>query len=374
MKLHPARWPFVTALLALGGCGGGDSEDPCSGVGCSSRGFCMAQQGNAYCACITGFHPVLLECVANVAAAPCTGITCSGHGTCRPDGVGVTCDCATGFEHLLAGDPRCAGTDVECDLICVPVVPGDGGGDGDVADARPDGEIETPTDGETDARPDSEADARVDGDADADATPDVDAGPVCSNGVTEPPEECDGNSRSCGDCDTGTQSCRADCTWGGCTGESGCSPSDTRACGPCDDGVETCQADCSWGSCDIDNPASRCESASDSIDCSTGDCDGTAWCNTSSCYYGACRCASGSRSCTASSGCPGTQSCSDGGSTCSWGGCVAYASCDTYEGYLVCHGQRGLTDSGCTGGHCHTCTCSDGSWGGSCTSCATCPW
>jgi len=117
-------WPALVAGLACSGCAtGGEGGDPCSGVGCSSRGFCVADQGQTYCACIAGYHPVLRACEPNDSANPCLGIDCSGHGTCRVDADGPTCDCADGY-RTLAGS---ACTDRECDLVCVPAVATDGG-------------------------------------------------------------------------------------------------------------------------------------------------------------------------------------------------------------------------------------------------------
>ncbi len=119
------------ALLLLAGtmpaAGCTKSGDPCAGVGCSSRGFCIAADGVAYCACIAGFHPIQQTCVANDAADPCRDIGCSDHGRCRSDGTEVSCDCDPGFAHLAAPDEVCAS--VECDLYCLPIVPADGGPD-----------------------------------------------------------------------------------------------------------------------------------------------------------------------------------------------------------------------------------------------------
>jgi hypothetical protein len=116
-----------TLLAAFASGCNSDSGDPCSGVDCSSRGFCVAEQGTAYCACISGFHPVALTCVPIDTEDPCLGVECSGHGSCRAVAEGPTCDCATGYRHVIG--PLCEG--MECDLFCIPIRPTDG----DVVDA-----------------------------------------------------------------------------------------------------------------------------------------------------------------------------------------------------------------------------------------------
>jgi hypothetical protein len=106
----------VAGALALATCS--ESSDPCSGVACSSRGFCIQDQGTAYCACLHGYHPTGLGCTANDAADPCAGIDCGGHGTCRADGDDVSCQCADGYVWVT--DPTSAQcVDAECDLTCV---------------------------------------------------------------------------------------------------------------------------------------------------------------------------------------------------------------------------------------------------------------
>ena len=133
----------VTTLLALVGslvavaCSGGPG-DPCSGVSCSSRGFCLADQGAAYCACIRGYHPVALACLPNEPDGPCAQVTCEGHGTCRETGDEVTCDCAPGYGHPAGTADIC--TAGQCDLLCTPIPPADGAGDdgdADTADLSP---------------------------------------------------------------------------------------------------------------------------------------------------------------------------------------------------------------------------------------------
>jgi hypothetical protein len=123
----------LVLVVALGTACAVEGEDPCEGVDCSARGFCVADQDNAYCACLRGYHPRLLACVSNVAADPCDGIDCSGRGTCRVEAAAPTCDCTAGYRHLVSGEVDCFA--VACDLLCVAVEPAlDGGGD----DAGPD--------------------------------------------------------------------------------------------------------------------------------------------------------------------------------------------------------------------------------------------
>jgi hypothetical protein len=60
---------LALALLVTGlgvtACGS-EAADPCAGVLCSSRGSCRIAGGTATCDCITGFHPVALECVPDI--------------------------------------------------------------------------------------------------------------------------------------------------------------------------------------------------------------------------------------------------------------------------------------------------------------------
>jgi formylglycine-generating enzyme required for sulfatase activity len=98
-------------------CGGG-APDPCSGIECSLRGFCIADQGTAYCACLRGYHPSRLTCVADDPGDPCRGVDCSGHGACVDDAGYPRCACDPGYHHPGAGDPRCG--EYACVLLCVP--------------------------------------------------------------------------------------------------------------------------------------------------------------------------------------------------------------------------------------------------------------
>jgi hypothetical protein len=121
------RYGFVLVLFAAQGCGSGDSSNPCSGVNCSSRGFCEPVQGAPYCACIGGYHPVDLACVRDDPDDPCLGNECFGHGACGVIDGDPRCTCEPGYQNLSG--PDC--DTLQCDLICAPVPPSDGGGEAD---------------------------------------------------------------------------------------------------------------------------------------------------------------------------------------------------------------------------------------------------
>jgi hypothetical protein len=151
----------AAAVLVLAACSGELARDPCAGVECSSRGFCIDDQGTAYCVCISGFHPAAgLECVANDPTDPCRDVDCSGHGRCRVAGDDITCDCDPGYRHL---EGACGAA--ECDLQCVPAEPPDGGPD------RPDDGATDDVDGrdtDEDRGTEDGAEAPPEGGADAD--------------------------------------------------------------------------------------------------------------------------------------------------------------------------------------------------------------
>ena len=107
---------ILAAAILASACGSG-SDDPCGGVTCSSRGFCIAESGTAYCSCIAGYHPVFLACEPNDPADPCLDVTCSGHGRCENLTGRPVCTCDPGF-HNPAG----------YELTCAPDLL-DGGGD-----------------------------------------------------------------------------------------------------------------------------------------------------------------------------------------------------------------------------------------------------
>ncbi|MBN1772693.1 MAG: hypothetical protein JXB32_15595 [Deltaproteobacteria bacterium] len=213
----------LPGMLLAATCGGG-STDPCSGVDCSGRGFCLADQGTAYCACIPGYHPVSLECAPNDPTDPCAGIDCSGHGDCRVEAGEPVCDCEAGHRHPDADSAACA--EGGCELLCVPDPVLDGGAD---ADAGGDGD----------------ADADADGDADADA--DVVVPPGCGNGRVESGEECDDGNPVPQD------GCENDCT-ASCHGPAECddgNPCTTDSCDALGEGAAICsRAPADGAACD----------------------------------------------------------------------------------------------------------------------------
>lgn len=209
---------FAGAAAAFGGCPSSTTE-PCTGVGCSSRGFCIEEQGTPYCACLADYHPELLECLPNDARDPCRGVTCTGHGSCRFGLRGPECVCDPGYHHPADYELQCA-PDFECD-------------------ARVDDQC---------TEPDAEAEVPV---------------PECGNGDTEGLEECDdGNATPDDGCE---DDCRFSChVTEDCADTDPCTRDECRVGGTgrvcersleagaaCDDGQlcsydDRCQAD---GSC-----------------------------------------------------------------------------------------------------------------------------
>jgi hypothetical protein len=88
---------FAAAVLLLSGCAASEG-DPCAGIECSSRGFCIVDYGQAYCVCMAGFHPRGLACEAN---SGCLGVDCAGHGTCELVAEVPECACQPGYHHPL---------------------------------------------------------------------------------------------------------------------------------------------------------------------------------------------------------------------------------------------------------------------------------
>jgi hypothetical protein len=386
-----ARTPFRSAatflagilpvgLLLLGACATSESA-PCLGVECCARGFCVADQQAAYCACIRGFHPVGLCCEANVASDPCAGVDCTGHGTCRVEAGMPTCDCEPGYQHLA-----------DSELLCTPV-PLDGG--------REDG-----------ARTDADADTPAEAEAEAGADADAPVPESCINGVDD-----DGDTLTdCADlADCDTQACGGDglrCAGGscGCPGgatESACSDGSDNDC----DGL----TDCADGDCVPVPPCSSsltevaCADGVDndgdgSTDCADTDCNGAA-CGSGGriCSGGSCACPSGSSESSCTDGldndCDGMTDCADAdcngvscgsnGRVCSGGSCACpggSSESNCADGRdNDCDGDTDCADSQCNdrvcandgtlcGGtkDCHkciggVCALNDGHWDASCT-------
>jgi hypothetical protein len=125
---------LLLAAPATNGCS--TATDPCAGVTCGGFGFCLVDRNQAYCACIRGYHPEALRCVANDATDPCRGVDCSGHGNCWPAADGLTCDCEPGYRHLTGTTAEVC-RETECDLACIL---GEVAADGGTDDARPEAE------------------------------------------------------------------------------------------------------------------------------------------------------------------------------------------------------------------------------------------
>ena len=235
---HAGRWMLAPAVVALAAACGGGSSEPCSGVACSSRGFCLADQGTAYCACMPGYHPVVLECVADDPSNPCLGVDCSGHGDCRVVADGPSCDCATGYRHPDPASPACL--EGRCDLLCIP-------------DEFLDGGVDTAAD--------------ADADADADAEADADVPPECGNGTREGGEECDDGNR------TSLDGCENDCT-ASCHASTECDdfdPCTTDTCAELGGGAAGCSHAIAAGSaCDDGDPCTEGEACDASGVCTGG--------------------------------------------------------------------------------------------------------
>jgi hypothetical protein len=191
-----AHRPFAAlAVFAATACPTSGTDDPCADVDCSQRGICLADQGTAYCACLSGYHPAGLQCLPNDAADPCAGVDCSGHGDCFVRGGLPECACDEGYRH-----PADTG------LLCFPV--GDAAPDAD-AGAEAEGEDgregEAGADGEArdEAAPESDDGGPDDGGPD-DGGPD-DAG--CPAGLAE----CDGNPATVCETALGTRENCAGC-------------------------------------------------------------------------------------------------------------------------------------------------------------------
>ena len=252
MGVRSFRMLVPAALAFAVGCGGPSRDDPCSGVSCSSRGFCVADQGQAYCACIAGFHPEGLACVVNDPVDPCRGVACSGHGSCRNLADGPSCACDPGY-RLLEGD-ECAAR--ECDLVCVPIPPPDGGEVGETADDGDSGSC-IPAGEERCNGQDDDCDGLTDEDFDLD----FDRG------------NCGTCGRACGDATRGT----GQCVLGTC--EMICEPGWSNLDGIPENG---CEAACVAGPTPAEN---TCDGRDD-------DCDGTTdedWLTADTCGYGLCR-------------------------------------------------------------------------------------
>jgi hypothetical protein len=234
----------VLAASVLAGCTTTSGTDPCGGVACSGRGFCVVEQGEPYCACIRGYHAAGLTCVRDDPDHPCAGVDCSAHGTCRVRDDRPTCDCDAGYRHAQSEDGLCGGGG--CDLLCVPGAAPDA--DAVVPEAADDaGERGA----DADADPGAEAETEALGD-DADGRAEADACGLLPESCNGADDDCDGTTDEGFECVLGT----------------------TRSCsvGTCS-GTETCVAGCAWGACSI-GPADHC--ANGVMDCDeTGvDCGG----------------------------------------------------------------------------------------------------
>ena len=297
---RPASWlarPAGLLLLLVGAttvleCEKSDGGGPCSGVWCSSRGFCVTDGSAPYCSCLRGYHPDGLECASNDAANPCLGVDCAGHGTCHVEDGYPLCACNDGFRlegSMLCLPGEAPGPDGDADADDVP--------DWDVADDAPEEDVEDVWE----CSPDScnalcvaagfedgtciesgSCSCSGGGDADADGEDVEDAedgevaftcpgvisdgcgtDEVCANAIDDDcdesvDEDCPclaGSMRPCfsgpplrrnvGQCRDGSQRCEATGTWGACTGgqlpaAETCDGRD-EDCDLCaDNGVEAC--------------------------------------------------------------------------------------------------------------------------------------
>ena len=85
-----------------------------------------------------------------------------------------------------------------------------------------------------------------------DTRPTVDSNPLDSAPVDATKRDasgCPNNMvQSCGNCGTGTQTCKAG-VWSRCEGGGVCAASTQQRCGNCNSGKKTCSASCTWGTC-----------------------------------------------------------------------------------------------------------------------------
>jgi len=248
------------AFLAVAGCSTGVSLEPCASVECSSHGYCFVQGNDPLCACIPGFHPRSLACVANDG---CNGVDCTGHGICTLGASGPECDCLPGYRHPL-----------DYALHCVPDPEYDGAG-------RDDG---VGTD-------DGIEDAETAG-CEAGATEACNGRDDDCDGLTDETFDLDFDSWNCG-------SCGHACT-SGAHGRATCVLAECAV--TCDAGWSDLDGDpttgCEAGCTPVSTPdESICEGRDD-------DCDGLTdedWAAATTCGFGACEryavCFRGSDSC-----------------------------------------------------------------------------
>jgi len=383
-------WPLLSTLGFLAACSSDTASDPCSGVECSSRGFCVVAGDEVACWCMSGYHAVGANCVPNNPGVPCEGVTCSGHGTCRAGGTTPTCDCVPGYTHPDSTDPVCIAS-ADCDLICWP-------------DTEPD----------ADADADADADDAADDAAEAEA---VDVHAICGNGVPELGEACDEGLENsdtrpnacrtschlpyCGDqvvdtgeaCDDGNfidgDGCDSDC------GPTGCGDGIVRAEEQCDDGntddTDACLSSCREATCgdmrvrtgheECDGFATACvlECGSYGVQscdaCVLGSCVASAErcngldddCDTTTDEDGECT-PGASLACVTSCGGPSTQIC---GADCRWGTCGPAEVCNGADDDCDTATDEGFA---CIQGTAVSCSTSCGTTGtGTCTSACTLP-
>jgi cysteine-rich repeat protein len=264
---------WFAAWFVLGGCPS-TTDDPCAGVACSSRGFCIEEQDTAYCACLADYHPEALECLPNDEHDACLGITCTDHGTCVFRLRGPECDCDPGYHHPA-----------DYELQCAPDVP---------CDARVEDQC---------SEPEAEAEAEV-------------LVPECGNGTPEGTEECDDGNAVPGD------GCEDDCRFS-CHVAADCADTDPCTLDECLEGGTgwTCERSIDAGAaCDDGQPCTyddRCQG--------DGSCLGTAIsCTSETCI---------ARSCNGTSSCAvtfhgGDVGCEDG-NPCTVNVCNGAGGCGT---------------------------------------------
>jgi hypothetical protein len=103
----------VLCAGALPACDSETTAGPCSGISCSGRGFCLAEQGIPQCACIAGFHPEGLACAPDDPGDPCAGVDCTGHGGCLVVAGNAECVCDPGYHHPSDYPVHCVPDDLD---------------------------------------------------------------------------------------------------------------------------------------------------------------------------------------------------------------------------------------------------------------------